>query len=67
MDILSRYNEGKGSNLDTQNSKFNKGYTSKVGSEIKAFPTTQPYTPKNTYIDSLTSQELIDRARDPFK
>ena len=67
MDILKRYNDGKGSNLDTQNSKSNKGYTSKIGSEVKAFPTTQPYTPQNTYIDSLISQELIDRARDPFK
>ena len=46
---------------------FNQGYSTKVGSEVKSFSTTQPYTPRNTYIDSLQDEELIRRARDPFK
>ena len=46
---------------------FNQGYTTKVGSEVKAYSTTQPYTPRRTYIDSLQDAELIARASDPFK
>lgn len=62
--------------LDLENSAplggpINEPYTTRVGGinngETKQFPTTQPYTPKNTYIDSLQSDELIRRARDPFK
>ena len=42
-------------------------YTTKIGNEVESKTTTQPYTPKNTYIDSLQSPELIARAKDPFK
>ena len=62
--------------LDLENSSplggpINEPYTTRVGGinngEVKTFSTTQPYTPKNTYLDSLQDKELIDRARDPFK
>ena len=58
-------------NLDLTNplplgGPINVSYTSKVGSEIKSFSTTQPYTPENTYKDSLQSAELIARASDQF-
>jgi hypothetical protein len=42
-------------------------YTTKIGNKVESKTTTQPYTPKNTYIDSLQSPELIARAKDPFK
>lgn len=58
--------------LDLENSSplggpINIPYTTKVGSETVTKTTTQPYTPKNTYIDNLQSDELIERARDPFR
>jgi len=58
--------------LDLENSSplggpINIAYTTKVGSETVSKTTTQPYTPKNTYIDNLQSDELIERARDPFR
>lgn len=58
--------------LDLENSSplggpINIPYTTKVGSETISKTTTQPYTPKNTYIDNLQDQDLIARARDPFK
>jgi hypothetical protein len=46
---------------------INVPYTTKVGSEIKTSPTTQPYTPKNTYTDSFTDPRLIARTIDPYK
>jgi len=50
---------------------INVPYTTRVGGinngEIKTFTTTQPFTPKNTYTDSLQDDRLIARARDPFK
>ena len=46
---------------------INIGYTTQIGAEVKSFPTTQPYTPKKTYADSLQSAELIARATDPFR
>jgi hypothetical protein len=46
---------------------INVAYNTQIGSEYKSFTTTQPYTPKNTYIDSLQSDELIRRASDPIK
>ncbi len=62
----------KGSNLDLENplplgGPINVAYNTQIGSEYKSFTTTQPYTPKNTYIDSLQSDELIRRASDPIK
>ena len=62
----------KGSSLDLENPNpvggpINVAYNTQVGSEYKSFTTTQPYTPKSTYIDSLQSDELIRRASDPFK
>ena len=46
---------------------INVAYTTKVGSEIKTSPTTQPYTPQNTYTDSFTDPRLIARTIDPYK
>lgn len=46
---------------------INVAYTTKVGSEVKTSPTTQPYTPKSTYSDSFTNPELISRTIDPIK
>tara|TARA_B100000497_G_C7543657_1_gene328957 strand:+ start:121 stop:438 length:318 start_codon:yes stop_codon:yes gene_type:complete len=46
---------------------INVAYNTQIGSEYKSFTTTQPYTPKNTYIDSLQSDELIRRASDPIR
>jgi len=62
----------KGSNLDLENplplgGPINVAYNTQIGSEYKSFTTTQPYTPKNTYIDSLQSDELIRRASDPIR
>ncbi len=62
----------KGSSLDLENPQplggpINVAYTTKVGSEVKTSPTTQPYTPKNTYTDSFTDPRLIARTIDPFK
>tara|TARA_R110000772_G_scaffold236877_1_gene348773 strand:- start:21 stop:491 length:471 start_codon:yes stop_codon:yes gene_type:complete len=46
---------------------INVAYTAKVGREIITSPTTQPYTPKSTYTDSLTDPRLIARTIDPQK
>lgn len=46
---------------------INVPYTSKIGDKVVSKTTTQPYTPKNTYSDSLQSSELIARATDPFR
>lgn len=46
---------------------INVPYGTIIGSEYKGFTTTQPYTPQNTYIDSLKSDLLIARASDPIK
>ena len=59
-------------NLDLENpgplgGPINIAYTTKVGSEVITSPTTQPYTPKNTYSDSFTSPELKARTIDPYK
>ena len=63
-------------NLDLENNQplggpINVPYTTRVGGinngETKQFSTTQPFTPKNTYLDSLQDDRLIARARDPFK
>ena len=58
------------SDLDLENPSplggpINVPYVTRIGSEIKKFTTTQPYTPKNTYRDNL-NQNLLDRARDIF-
>ena len=66
----------KGSNLDLESESPNGGpinvsYTTRMGGvfqgEVKTFPTTQPYTPKNTYIDNLRSAGLKGRAIDQFR
>ena len=62
----------KGSNLDLEfksplGGPINVPYTTLIGSEFKSFNTTQPYTPKNTYKDSLQSDELRRRASDPIR
>ena len=50
---------------------INVPYTTRVGGiqngEVKSFPTTQPYTPKSTYVDTLQDPNLIARASDPFR
>ena len=72
----SQVNTFNKTNLDLENNQplggpINVPYTTRVGGinngEIKTFTTTQPFTPKNTYIDSLQDDRLIARARDPFK
>lgn len=66
----------KGSNLDLEfeapaGGPINVPYTTRLGGiqngETKTFSTTQPFTPKNTYTDSLRSAELRGRATDPFR
>ena len=62
----------KGSSLDLENPNpvggpINVAYNSQVGSEYKSFTTTQPFTPKNTYIDNLQNGDLIRRASKPLK
>jgi hypothetical protein len=61
----------KGSSLDLENPNplggpINVSYTTQVGEDIVTSPTTQPYTPKNTYSDSFTSPELKARTIDPY-
>ena len=46
---------------------INVSYTTQVGEDIVTSPTTQPYTPQNTYSDSFTSPELKARTIDPIK
>lgn len=46
---------------------INVPYMTKVGAEVITSPTTQPYTPKRTYIDGLQNPDLIARAIDPYK
>jgi hypothetical protein len=72
MGLLKKYNQGKGTSLDVENplplgGPINEPYTTIIGSEVKSFNTTQPYTPKNTYIDNLQSAELRARASDPIR
>ncbi len=60
------------SNLDLENptplgGPINVSFTTKVGEDVVTSPTTQPYTPKNTYTDSFTDPLLIARTIDPFK
>ena len=60
----------KGSSLDLENPNplggpINVAYTTQVGEDIVTSPTTQPYTPKNTYSDSFTDPRLIARTIDP--
>lgn len=62
----------RGSSLDLENPNplggpINEPFQTIIGSEVKFFNTTQPYTPKNTYIDSLQSDELRRRASDPIR
>lgn len=45
---------------------INNSYTTKIGSEVKTFSTTQPYTPNKTYIDSLSGID-ISRLKDSYK
>lgn len=42
-------------------------YITQIGTETLSKSTTQPYTPKNTYIDNLQDEDLIARARDAYK
>ena len=46
---------------------INEPFQTIIGNEVKFFNTTQPYTPKNTYKDSLQSDELRRRASDPIR
>lgn len=62
----------KGSNFDLEfkaplGGPINEPFQTIIGSEVKFFNTTQPYTPKNTYRDSLQSDELRRRASDPIR
>ena len=62
----------KGSNFDLEfkaplGGPINKPFQTIIGSEVKSFNTTQPFTPKNTYKDSLQSAELRARASDPIR
>lgn len=56
MGLLQKYNQGKGTNFDIENKSPNGGvinvpYSTKIGSEIKSFTTTHPYTSKKPYLD----------------
>ncbi len=71
-DVFFNKNNFSTSNLDLEDptplgGPINVAYNTQIGSEYKSFTTTQPYTPKNTYIDSLQSDELIRRASDPIR
>lgn len=62
----------KYTNLDLENPNpiggpINVPYMTKVGADIVSSPTTQPYTPKRTYKDSLQDPQLIARVTDPYK
>ena len=46
---------------------INEPFQTIIGSEVKSFNTTQPFTPQNTYKDSLKSAELRRRASDPIR
>ena len=72
MGLLKKFDQGKGTSLDVENPSplggpINEPFQTIIGSEVKFFNTTQPYTPKNTYRDSLQSDELIRRASDPIR
>ena len=72
MGLLKKFDQGKGTSLDVENSTplggpINEPFQTIIGSEVKFFNTTQPYTPKNTYKDNLQSDELRRRASDPIR
>ena len=46
---------------------INISYTTAVGESVVTSPTTQPFTPQNTYTDSFTDPRLIARTIDPIK
>jgi len=46
---------------------INEPFQTIIGNEVKFFNTTQPFTPQNTYKDSLKSDELRRRASDPIR
>ena len=46
---------------------INVPYMTPVGTGVISSPTTQPFTPKRTYKDSLQDPLLIARATDPYK
>jgi hypothetical protein len=59
-------------NLDLENPNpaggpINVPYMTPVGTGVISSPTTQPFTPKRTYKDSLQDPLLIARATDPYK
>ncbi len=59
-------------NLDLENPQplggpINEPFQTIIGNEVKFFNTTQPFTPQNTYKDSLQGAELRARASDPIR
>jgi len=65
-------NSFKYTNLDLENPNplggpINVPYSTPVGAGIVSSPTTQPFTPRRTYVDSLQDPKLIARATDPIK
>ncbi len=67
--LASSYNK---TSLDLENplplgGPINVPYSTPVGSGILSSPTTQPYTPRRTYVDSLQDPLLIARSTDPIK
>jgi len=69
---VGQLNSFRYTSLDLENPNpaggpINVPYNTPVGAEIVSSPTTQPYTPKKTYKDSLQDPRLIARATDPYK
>ena len=46
---------------------INVPYSTPVGAGVISSPTTHPFTPRRTYVDSLQDPLLIARATDPIK
>jgi hypothetical protein len=67
--LASSYNK---TSLDLENplplgGPINVPYNTPVGTGVISSPTTQPYTPRRTYVDSLQDPLLIARSTDPIK
>jgi|TARA_R110000787_G_scaffold10265_1_gene34957 hypothetical protein len=65
-------NSFKFTSLDLENPNplggpINVPYSTPVGTGVISSPTTQPYTPRRTYVDSLQDPLLIARSTDPIK
>jgi len=71
--LLDKFNQ---TNFDLENPEVLGGpihepYITKIGADVMSFPTSTPYSPKNTYSDQFRTKEedklSLGRTLDPYK